>query len=163
VGKRPRSSCLLLQGEVPGKKGKIQVLEFLLVSNLFSINTAELMAKCKARSPHTSVSSCFRHYKQQGKRTLSTPLKATPVYQFLSSGGSPLCKVQMPAELDRTQQRYDLPWRVASCRIPPEKILTEIKSKQPLVLTNRVKESLPLDTVHCKQTSNHGTGPFFLV
>lgn len=41
------------------------MLEFLLVSDLFSITTADLMAKRKARSP-TLVSSCFRHYKQQG-------------------------------------------------------------------------------------------------
>lgn len=62
------------------------MLEFLLVSNFFSISTAELMAKCKARSPHTSVSSCFRHYKQKGKCTLAVPLKATPVYQCVSGG-----------------------------------------------------------------------------
>lgn len=53
-------------GEVPGKKEIIQVSEFLLVSNLFFITTADLMAKRKARSPPASVSSCFRHYKQQG-------------------------------------------------------------------------------------------------
>lgn len=84
----------------------------------------------------------YTHYPSEGYSSLSVCIRW--ISKWL------LCKMQMPAELDRTQWCQDLPQRVASCRIPLEKILTEIKSKQPIVLTNRVKESLPLGIVHCK-------------
>lgn len=69
--------------------------------------------------------------------------------------------MQVPAELDTAVLQPA--WRAASCGVPPEKILTKLqkKSKQPKVLTNRVTESLPIDIVHCKQTSNNGTFFFF--
>ena len=69
--------------------------------------------------------------------------------------------MQVPAELDTAVLQPA--WRAASCGIPPEKNSYQItkKSKQPKVLTNRVTESLPIDIVHCKQTSNNGTGFFF--
>lgn len=63
----------------------------------------------------------YTHYPSQGYSSSSVCIRW--ISKWL------LCKMQMPAELDRTQQCYDLPWRVASCHIPLEKILTEIKSK----------------------------------
>lgn len=109
---------------------------FLPVISLFSMNTAER----KARSPHPSALHALGTI-STGKCTLSVPLRAAPVLpvgvRCISKGW--LCRMLMPAALTGHSRAV----RASSCHIPLEKILTEIKSKQPIVLTNRVKESLP--------------------
>lgn len=140
------------------------MLEFLLISNSFSINTAEVMAKSKARSPHTRVSSCFRHCKHQGERTLAIPLEATPVCHFLSGGFPSGYSAKCRCQPNLTHQCYNLHGEQPAVVSLLKRFLPNYKkSKQPKVLTNRVTESLPIDIVHCKQTSNNGTGFFFLV
>lgn len=159
------SSWLLLQGEVLGKKETFKCLNSSLEARCSPLTLQNSGQNARHAQLIQGFSSCFRHYKQQGKWTLTVPLQAAPVislYQVISKWL--LCKTQMPAELHRTQQCLGLlgstSW-TTSCGVPLEKS-TEIKSKQLIVLTNRGRESLPLDIVHCKQTSNNGTGPFVL-